>query len=167
MSEADWTYYVGVVGGAIGTITGIFGTVTGYIAYQRSKAVRSRDLRLELRKAASDLRDDIAGLSATLPDAEKAHSRAMAALGEYQSGNMERWRRDWQTDCEALASLESKAGEFEGDLEALSESDLESGLVRVHALRKEAERLHVKYQAARALDAKRLDERWRAEQSRR
>jgi hypothetical protein len=56
MSDLTWLGYVGAVSGAIGTVTGVAGAVMGFIGFQNSRAMKSLDLRLALRKDETGLR---------------------------------------------------------------------------------------------------------------
>ena len=60
------TFDTGTVTGIIGAITGSVGCITGLISYRRSQRIKALDLRLELRKLASDVRAEVEALPGPL-----------------------------------------------------------------------------------------------------
>ena len=83
-----WLGLVGAITGAIGAITGVAGAVLGYLGYKKSKQLALRDLRLELRKAVSDLRLNIGELPALL---DHAKGSRMACPQQPACFDLARW----------------------------------------------------------------------------
>jgi hypothetical protein len=69
---------IDAVTGIIGAITGAAALVLAWISYRRSQQVKALDLRLELRKQASDVRAAVSELPDLL---EKSRASRIAVLG--------------------------------------------------------------------------------------
>ena len=76
---------VGAATGVIGTCTGIFDAVMGVIAYRRAGALKSIDLRLELRRLDVDLQHVIAELPIPLGNAKNSREAINSAKGIFKS----------------------------------------------------------------------------------
>jgi len=157
MSEPTWLSYTGVVTGVIGTITGVAGAIMGYISLRHSKQLKALDLRLELRKADSDLCADVQGLLALLELAKKSHDWVAAATGMLKSGASQQWTSDWEEDFAAVRALEGEVPEVDATYTSATPHELESKLVAVHTLASRAARLREKYRARLAADDRERD----------
>ena len=125
MSELNWTEYIAVGTGIVGAITGIGGAVMGYIAYRKVNSLKSLDLRLELRRAVNDLHSIIGELPGIIDSANRSRQSVAAASGRFQSGWMEQWARDIETDKNRLEQLSREAPVSNDTFTALSHADLE------------------------------------------
>jgi hypothetical protein len=152
MSEQAWLSYTGAITGVIGAVTGIAGAIMGYIGYRRSEELKSLDLRLELRKAANDLRSVVEELTPLLEHATKSRTAVAAATGLLGSGALKKWVSEWKVDLAAVTSMQAELPTSDADYASLGHSVLEAKLVAVHAFHAKAVRLREKYDASLAAD---------------
>lgn len=142
----------------IGAITGPAGCVIGWIGYRRSQQIKTRDLRLELRKQITSVRVSIEALPALLERAKVSRSAVRAAMGRgQQSGDNIIWNGELENDFKTAHAL---AGDLPNVMETYRNSKpqaLEDKLVEVHALAAKAAQLRNKYEAALASDDKDRD----------
>ena len=157
MSEPSWLTYTGAVTGIIGTITGVAGAVMGYVSLRHSKQLKALDLRLELRKADSDLRAVVQELPGLLELARTSHDRVGAATGMLKSGASQQWTNAWEEDFAAVRVLEAELPAGDADYASSTHHDLESKLVAVHAMASRAATLEDKYRARLAADDRERD----------
>lgn len=157
MSDPVWLSYTGVVTGAIGTITGVAGAIMGYISLRHSKQLKALDLRLELRKAGSDLRAAIQDLPALLELAKRSRERVAAATGMLKSGALQQWTNAWEEDLTAVRALKGELPQADADYVNETPQELESKLVAVHAMTSRANRLRDKYRERLAADDRERD----------
>lgn len=157
MSDPVWLSYTGAVTGVIGTITGVAGAIMGYIGLRHSKQLKALDLRLELRKADSDLRAVVHELQPLLELAKKSHDRVAAATGMLKSGALEQWTSVWKEDLSAVRALETELPDAESDYTSATPHELESTLVAVHSMASRAARLREKYAELLAADDRERD----------
>lgn len=150
--------YAGLIAGAIGALTGIVGAVLGYVGYRRAEQIKALDLRLELRKAASDLRAAVKELPDLLAQAKMSHTNLAAALGQVKSGNMVRWTNEWEADHSAVEELQRQVAGIADDFAALKPEDLEAALVAVHAIAGQAAKIRGKYLEKMANDDQRREQ---------
>lgn len=153
MSEPEWMPYVGVVTGSIGALTGIAGAVMGWIAYQRSKEMKSLDMRRELRKAVNEAEQNAREATALLPMALKSRERVSAALGLLKSGGLVAWQEQFEQDQAAVQELIGRAPTATG-LEDLKPEDLEAKLNEAHKFQLELGEIVDRYKASIAEDDK-------------
>jgi len=145
MAEPHWTSYVGMVTGIIGAIIGIAGAIMGYISYRRSNRLKSLDLRLEFRKAISDVHTDLNRLKELIDKANGSRQAVLAASGMSQSGQMEKWKSDVTADKAKTGELFKRAPKAEVSYDKLQIKELESELVAVHKIKGEIQGLLDKY----------------------
>jgi hypothetical protein len=145
MAEPHWTSYVGM-------LTGICGAILSVISYRKASSVKKLDLRLELRRAVSNLHADISGLAELLPYAKKSRERVAAAKGLARSGAMEQWLATHENDTATLNGLADSIKAYQGDFADLNLAALESKLAALHELQLLANRLLDKYRAGLAAD---------------
>jgi hypothetical protein len=77
----------------------------GVIAYRRSGALKTIDLRLGLRRLEIDLQRLIDGLPGQLQRAKHSRDAVNAAMGIYQSGARQVWQEQWELDVALIASF--------------------------------------------------------------
>jgi hypothetical protein len=99
----------------IGAITGIAGLVLGYLGYSRSQEIKNLDLRLELRKAESDLRTDVQELPDLLQRSKQSRTAVNAARGIARTGAFENWKTTWEEDMAAAQALARELPEADKD----------------------------------------------------
>jgi hypothetical protein len=145
MADPHWSGYVGMASGIIGAITGIAGAIMGYIGYRRSNRIKSLDLRLELRKAVTDVQTDMDRLRTLIDKANKSRQAVFVARGLSRSGPMERWKGEVADDKAKTGELFKRAPKAENPYGKLQMKELESELVAVHKLKGEVKRLLDKY----------------------
>ena len=145
MAEPHWTSYVGMLTGLIGCCTGIAGAIMGYISYRKSNRLKSLDLRLELRKAISDVHTDLNKQKELIDNANKSRQAVLAARGMSQSGAMEKWKSEVNADKTKIAELFKRAPKAENAYDTLEVRELESELITVHKLKSEIRYLLDKY----------------------
>ncbi|OEU70925.1 MAG: hypothetical protein BA863_18335 [Desulfovibrio sp. S3730MH75] len=148
MAEPHWTGYVGMGTGLIGAITGIAGAIMGYISYRKSNRLKALDLRLELRKAVSDVHADLDRLKALIDDANGSRQAVFAARGMSQSGAMEIWKNEVKADKAKIGELFKRALKVESTYDTLEAKELESEVVVVHKYKSKIRRLLDKYSGA-------------------
>jgi C4-dicarboxylate-specific signal transduction histidine kinase len=119
---------------------------------RHSKQLKALDLRLELRKADSDLRADVQGLPALLELAKNSHDRVAAATGMLKSGASQQWTSAWEEDCAAVRALEGELPDADATYASATPHELESKLVAVHTIASRAARLREKYRERLAAD---------------
>ena len=126
MSEMDWLDFVGVVSGAIGTITGIIGAIMGYISYRKANSLKALDLRLELTRAATQLRADLSQLGNLIEHANNSRKDVAAATGTLHSGYMVTWNKEIKKDHPAVIKIKSWVDEqyAKGRVTAISDEEM-------------------------------------------
>ena len=154
MPDPHWTSYVGMATGIIGTLTGISGAIMGFISYRKSNEIKSLDLRLEYRKSINDSASCISKAEELLLYANKSRERVASATGNYNSGAMQHWKQQYETDTNTLKDLSSKAPSSTANYDNLSPKELESKIIEIHSLQNEVEVLVNKYQTALDADDK-------------
>lgn len=151
MAEPHWTGYVGMVTGIIGAITGITGAIMGYISYRKSCNLKALDLRLELRKAVSDINLDLNKVRDLIEKANKSRHAVNAARG-IRGGATEKWSAEIKADRSATAALSQRAPKPESNNNTMDVKELEAELVSIHRLQGEIQRLADKYYEALRAD---------------
>ena len=157
MPDPTWLSYVGAATGIFGSITGSAGLALGYIGYRRSQELKALDLRLELRKAESDLRASVQELPDLLQRSRQSRTAVSAARGMARTGAFEGWKAAWENDMAASTLLAGELPEANKDYHDTKHRDLESKLVEVHALAARASRLRGKYLGELAADDRERD----------
>jgi len=141
MAEPHWTSYV-----AIGT--GIFGAIMGYIAYRKSNRLKALDLRLELRKAVSDVHTDLSQLRGLIEKANNSRKSVLAARGMSQSSIMEKWDNEIKADRAKIVEISNRAPNPDSNYHIMSEKGLESELIIVHQIQGQIRTIQDKYREA-------------------
>lgn len=147
MAVPDWVSYVSLAGGIVGTISGC-------LAYRRTGQLKALDLRLELRRADSELRSFVLALAARLDYAKRSRERISAATGGAHSGAMQKWLAEFEVDVASLGKMEEALPQPEENYRSDSTEKIEYMLVMRHKSMIEARSLSVKYEASIAQDDK-------------
>ena len=144
----EWLPILGAVTGTIGAISGLVGAILGYKGYRRAHDGKALDLRLELRKAESDVRAIVEELPDLMERANVSHRHVLAATGLARSGAMTAWIQDWNVHREALRLLKQEvlARSDNAHADGTNHAQLESRLVSVHTLTTKAKQLQTKYE---------------------
>lgn len=71
----------------VGAITGIAGSIMGYISLQRLSKIKSLDLRLELKKAETQLILTVNDLPELLTKAKRSREAISSAIGQLLQGD--------------------------------------------------------------------------------
>jgi len=90
MPDPHWTSYVGMATGILGTITGVAGAILGYISYRKSKQIKKLDLRIELKRAVTDLNFEYAELIRQMKEGNRSRKAVAAPLGLSNSSMMKK-----------------------------------------------------------------------------
>jgi len=157
MSAPSWFTYIGAVTGILGSITGIAGFILGFISFRRSQAIKALDLRLELRKAESDVRADVSRLRDLLERSKQSRTAVSAARGVALGGNVQSWMAAWEIDVKAVGDLLNQLPAPNNEYRKATHRELETKLVEVHALASRGARLREKYIAELAADDRERD----------
>ena len=124
-----WYTDVGNITGIIGAITGTAGFVLGLIGYRRADAIKSLDLRIELKKAVADARLDLKELPKFVEQVRQSRLAVASVIGTLQSGAMEVWKDQCKADVKEGQKLAADVLSEDHDYSAMSERELESALV--------------------------------------
>lgn len=146
MAEPHWIGYIGMVTGIIGAITGIAGAIMGYVGYHRSKKLKALELRLELRKAISDIHLDLRQLKQLMHEAERSRNAINAARG-IGGGATQKFKNGIISDRARISDLSNRTPKPEY-YDKIDEKALEAGLVSVHEIQAEIQILLDKYKEA-------------------
>jgi hypothetical protein len=128
-----------------GAVTGIAGAVMGFVSYRRSGAMKTLDLRIELRKAESIVRAEIQNLPGLLGKAKRSRTNVLAATGGIGSGAFQGWTAGWNEDFAIIELLKNRLPMSPDNYRSLNAVALEDQLVSIHALRHETNLLGEKY----------------------
>lgn len=148
MADSNWTGYIGMATGIIGAITGVAGAIMGYVSYRKSNSLKALDLRLELRKAVTNLQSSLSQLEKQIDYANQSRQAVAAATGRSKSGMMEKWKQDVEVDKNAIKQLFQSAPAAGKNYDDLSPKELESNLIEIHRLQVQVDELRKKYDSA-------------------
>lgn len=147
MAFSDWTSATAIV-----ISSGAF--ALSYFAYQRTAKLKALDLRLELRRAAADVRAAHATALHRVEEAKRSRIRVWAAQGVGSgSGRIPAFERECDVDSAALRELHPQLPSEGETYQRLSSEQLESKLVELHTLQKRIEAFKSKHEAGLAQDA--------------
>ena len=147
MSDSAWLPILGATAGIIGAISGLVGCVLGYKGYRRAHEGKTLELRLELRKAVVDTRALVHELPGLMRRVDNT------AFGRLSIEN-------WEADQAVVRSLTEELSGLENDHVATKDhARLESGLVAVHRLTTQAERLKINYEEVLGREKQRYERR--------
>jgi hypothetical protein len=136
----------------VGAVTGVVGAVTGVIALIRTGRFKTLDLRLELRKAENDLRALIDELPALMQRAVQSRSAINDARGMFDSTALAAFVQTMEEDTKAIQELTKERPADGQDHRKLSAAELESRIIKLHAVLPNAKKLRDKFTASLADD---------------
>jgi hypothetical protein len=146
----DWLGYAAAISGFIGAATGI-------AAYKKANQIKSRDWRIDLRRAECDLRTTVEELPHLMQTALGSHENIANVTGELKTGSFEAWKREWEIDSAAVDALTAAKPDTANDHAGVTDPELESRLIAVHGLASQATRLRDKYRGSLARDERERD----------
>jgi hypothetical protein len=141
-----WLSYVGFGLSVLGVVSGCLGTVLGWRGYRRAGKMKMLDLRLEARKANTEIRSLVLGLPELLARAKLSREHILAASGRAQSGAMQLCRDEIRDDGERQQRLAQALPADDPDYHDYSPEALEQELVRLHATLSEVKVIASKYE---------------------
>ena len=141
-----WLSYVSLGLSVLGAVSGCLGTVLGWRGYRRAGKMKTLDLRLELRKADTEIRNLVRALPELLDRAKVSRESVFVASGRAQSGAMQFCRDELRKDGERQQRLAQALPADDPDYRGYSPEALEQELVRRHAALGEAKGIASKYE---------------------
>ena len=141
----------------VGAITGIAGSIMGYISLQRLSKIKSLDLRLELKKAETQLILTVNDLPDLLTKAKRSREAISSAIGQLRSGGLKKWIQEWETDHISAKQMISILPNTDSDYTSNSQRDLETKLILIHQQSAKANALKEKYEIELERDEKQRD----------
>jgi hypothetical protein len=157
VSDPIWISIIGATTGIIGAITGIAGAIMGYISYQRTEELKSLDLRIELKRAETDIQLIVNELPSQIEFAKRSRQAVLSATGQLRSGIATQLESQWENDLAEAQKMVEKLPISETDYSSFSQNELEKMLVQVHKETRQATLLKEKYDAEVAKDDKERD----------
>ena len=141
-----WLSYVSLGLSILGVVSGCLGTVLGWRGYRRAGKMKTLDLRLELRKADTEIKSLVLGLPELLDRAKLSRERILAANGRAQSGAMQFCHDELRDAGQRQKKLAQALPAADPDYRGYSPEALEQELVRRHAALGEAKEIASKYE---------------------
>ena len=139
-----WLSYVSLGLSVLGIVSGCLGTVLGWRGYRRAGKMKTLDLRLELRKADTEIRNLVRALPELLDRAKVSRESVFVASGRAQSGAMQFCRDELRKDGEHQQRLAQALPAADPDYHGYSPEALEQELVRRHVVLDEAKGIAAK-----------------------
>lgn len=136
----------------ISLVLSVLGLVLSGLAFQHSRRMSTRTLRVDLRNAISDLQRDASSTESLARLALGSRQSVFTALGQGRGGSMEHFRHVFGEDIVSIRAVRDAAGEFPKDLKPLSLDELEEVQVKQHELTRQLSALHEKYANSYAKD---------------
>ena len=152
MLDQDWLTYIGAIGGLVGALSGIGGLVLAILAFRRTGQLKALDLRLDVRRCERSLNSDAGDIIQLLESAKASHTHLGAAQGNYQSGAMQHWLADWDTDLASAELLVKQTAALGTARRGLSQPEFEARLNTVQDLQHQLAKLSSKYHGMLAKD---------------
>lgn len=149
----DWLDYASAIGAVAGIVTGVTGMGYGIAAFNKTKELKSLDLRIQLKTADATLRLAASELPDLLARADQSRKRSLAADGLGMSGAWKVWEQQHAIDIEEVNRLSALLPSRSKDYGALVQQQLETELVSTHELQLRVDRLMDKYGKGLADDA--------------
>jgi len=149
----DWLDYASAVGAVAGIVTGVTGMVYGIAAFNKTKELKSLDLRIQLKTADATLRLAASELPDLLARADQSRKKSLAADGLGRSGVWQVWEQQHATDIEEVGRLSALLPSHSKDYGTLAQQQLETELISTHELQLRVDRLTDKYGKGLAEDA--------------
>lgn len=160
----DWLDYATAIGSVAGIATGVTGMVYGIAASNKTKELKSLDLRIQLKTVDATLRLDASELPDLLTRADRSRMASFAADGLSRSGASQVWSQQHATDTEEVRTLSALLPSRSKDYTALTQHELEAELVATHELQLRVDRLSEKYDKGLTDDAEAVKRRINAAQ---
>ena len=158
MPDPHWTSYVGMATGILGTITGVAGAILGYISYRKSTQIKKLDLRIELKRAVTDLNFEYAELIRQRKEGNRSRKAVAAPLGLSNSSMMKKWNEEFASDEAAINNIAKDIPNEDINYELLEDIELEEKLIDVHRINKKIQTFSKKYADAMVWDNKKREE---------
>ncbi|MCG7869123.1 MAG: hypothetical protein JAY74_22485 [Candidatus Thiodiazotropha taylori] len=127
MPEPHWSGYVGMV-------TGIIGAVLGIVSYRKTSAIKSLDLRIELKKDINTIHETINHANELAPKAYNSKLAAFSARGILNSSVRDKWERKHNDLAAQIERINGELPNQDVNLAKYSQTNLEKELVRIHKL---------------------------------
>ena len=141
-----WLSYISLGLSVLGIGSGCLGTVLGWRGYRRAGKMKTLDLRLELRKADTEIKNLLRALPELLDRAKLSRESILAASGRAQSGAMQFCRDELRNDGDRQQRLAQALPADDSDYRGYSPEALEHELIRRHAALGEAKGIASKYE---------------------
>jgi hypothetical protein len=125
MAEPHWTSYVGM-------LTGIVGIGVALFSNWKVNKIKSLDLRIELKKLALNTQSNLEQLEELMELANRSRINMSAALGRTGSGQMVKWKDDYQKDILIKDDLLKRAPDITKKYLNLTPHELEDNLIELH-----------------------------------
>tara|TARA_R110000787_G_scaffold107489_6_gene215439 strand:+ start:5138 stop:5623 length:486 start_codon:yes stop_codon:yes gene_type:complete len=145
MADPHWTSYVGMA-------TGLLGSGLGLLGYLKATRMKALDLRIQFRKALSDMHTTAPDVELLLERADKSRMAISSAAGILHSGSMKAWKDQLKGSRELLRDLMRQIHTEQWPTASESPMELEDALIKVHELQKEFDGFKEKYESAMAQD---------------
>jgi hypothetical protein len=154
MTDPHWTSYVGMGTGILGAATGIAGAIMGWVSYRKSNKIKKLDLRIELKRASTDVNYEYKELLRKMKDGNKSRRAVTNALGISCAG----WNLEFSEDEKTSNQIAEELPAEHHDYKDLDDNELENKLIEIHKIGKKVEKLTSKYNEAWAWDEKKRRE---------
>lgn len=141
----DWLDYASAVGSTVGVVTGLTGMAYGIAAFNKTKDLKSLDLRIQLKTADATLRLSAGELPDLLSRADQSRKASLSADGLGMSGMSQAWSKQHATDMDAIRTLSALLPAHTKDYAGLTHHQLETELVSTHELQLRVDRMSEKY----------------------
>jgi hypothetical protein len=151
----DLSDYVGMTTGIVGAITGIVGAVWGYKGYAASNRFKSQDLRLQLRKGATESIELAKEVRALIDRSDKSRIAVASASGFLKSSRMVNWKSEVEAGQSEIDRI-SEGLPLERNLWSnFSDEQIENEIIRIHGEKLKMEKLRKKFEGEIAEDDER------------
>ena len=141
-----WLSYISLGLSVLGIVSGCLGTALGWRGYRRVGQMKTLDLRLELRRTDTEIRNLVLALPELLNRAKQSRERILAASGSAESGAMQFCRDELRDAGQRQQRLAQALPAADPDYHGYSPEALEQELVRRHAALGEAKEIASKYE---------------------
>jgi uncharacterized coiled-coil DUF342 family protein len=124
MTEPHWTGYVGMLSGIIGVGVALFSN-------WKVNKIKSLDLRLELKKLVLNINSNLVQLDELMDLANSSRTNMSAARGRTTSGEMVKWKDEYQKALSIKDTLLQNAPDPSNKYTNLSPHKLENKLIEL------------------------------------
>jgi hypothetical protein len=145
MPDPHWTSYVGMA-------TGIAGAIMGFVSYRKSSQIKKLDLRIELRRAATDIHFDYKELLRKMEKGNKSRQAVAPAINAFNSGMMKKWNEDYESDQTVTKEIAKELPDDGINYDHLDDKGLEAKLIEIHRISKKIQTISERYVEAMAWD---------------